>query len=55
MPIPEREQYKILEILMLVCPKIYNHRRLAHKNFKETVDEKNNFGIPIYFLADLLF
>jgi hypothetical protein len=40
---------------MLVCPKIYNHRRVAHKNYKETVDEKINFGIPINFLADLLF
>lgn len=40
---------------MLVCPKIYNHWRLAHKNYKESVDEKNNFGILINFLADLLF
>jgi hypothetical protein len=39
---------------MLACLKIYN-RRHTHKNYKETVDEKNNFGIPINLSADVLF
>ena len=53
MRISEARPYK-MEILMLVCPKIYTHRRLAHKNYKETLDEKNNFGIPVNFFTDLL-